>query len=149
MKVLFLGNDASRSGAPIGLLEFVRWLLSSANKQAHLALSAGGPLCADYRAVAPTIVLRGMDGAGRLARGAGRGVGLARRLGVAGGAQGRLEARVLGELCRDVDVIYANTIVATGPLLRVPPRLPAVLHLHEMGSSLRWLADGLADEAGL
>ena len=95
------------------------------------------------------IVLRGIDGAGRLARGAGRGVGLARRLGVAGGAQGRLEARVLGELCRDVDVIYANTIVATGPLLRVPPRLPAVLHLHEMGSSLRWLADGLADEAGL
>jgi hypothetical protein len=57
-RTLFVSNDASRSGAPMLLLHFLRWL-----KQQHsempfdLVSRSGGPLLAEFQALSPTSVL--------------------------------------------------------------------------------------------
>jgi glycosyltransferase involved in cell wall biosynthesis len=57
-RTLFISNDASRSGAPMLLLHFLRWL-----KQQHsempfdVVTRSGGPLLAEFEALAPTSVL--------------------------------------------------------------------------------------------
>jgi glycosyltransferase involved in cell wall biosynthesis len=53
-KVLFLGHDASRTGAPLLLLEIVRWLASNSAIEPEVLLKRGGVILPDFRAVAPT-----------------------------------------------------------------------------------------------
>jgi glycosyltransferase involved in cell wall biosynthesis len=47
-KILFLGHDASRSGAPLLLLEFISWLKKNSGLQMELLLKSGGPLESAY-----------------------------------------------------------------------------------------------------
>jgi glycosyltransferase involved in cell wall biosynthesis len=57
-KVLFIGHDASRTGAPLLLLHLMRWLKGNGAIQFEMLLLQGGPLEADYAALAPLTVLR-------------------------------------------------------------------------------------------
>jgi glycosyltransferase involved in cell wall biosynthesis len=56
-KVLFVGHAASRSGAPILLLQFLRWLKANSDLRFDAIVVADGPLLDEMRAVAPTAVL--------------------------------------------------------------------------------------------
>lgn len=55
-RVLFVGHDASRTGAPVVGLAFVRWLAAQGVADLGIALLGTGPLEPDYRQVAPTTV---------------------------------------------------------------------------------------------
>ena len=55
--VTFVGHDASRTGAPVMLYSFLRWLQTEEIEGVQLVLLAGGPMLADYQAVVPTQVL--------------------------------------------------------------------------------------------
>ncbi len=54
--VLVIGHDASRTGAPIALLEVVRHLARDPGLDVRVGLLAGGPLADAYGAIAPTVV---------------------------------------------------------------------------------------------
>lgn len=51
--VLFIGHDASRTGAPLLLLELVRWIKRHSSINPAVFLKSGGELEADYLEVAP------------------------------------------------------------------------------------------------
>src|SRR5438045_3040406 len=52
--VLFLGHDASRTGAPLLLLELIKWLKNNSAINPSVLLKRGGVLESDYAAIAPT-----------------------------------------------------------------------------------------------
>jgi len=54
--VLFVGHDASRTGAPVVGLAFVRWLATQGTADVGVALLGPGPLEPHYRRAAPTTV---------------------------------------------------------------------------------------------
>ena len=56
-KLLVLGHDASRTGAPIFLLHLVRWLQRHGGMELEIVLRHDGPLLAEFQAVAPTRLL--------------------------------------------------------------------------------------------
>ena len=58
-KVLFIGHDASRTGAPLLLLHFLKWLRQETRFEFELLLQRGGDLADEYRQVAPTRILHG------------------------------------------------------------------------------------------
>jgi glycosyltransferase involved in cell wall biosynthesis len=53
-KILFLGHDGSRTGAPLLLLELISWLKNNSGLQMELLLKSGGPLESDYARAVPT-----------------------------------------------------------------------------------------------
>src|SRR5687767_11729030 len=56
-RVVFVGHEASRSGAPIVLLYLLRWLRENGAVNAELVLPKGGPLVGSYRELVPTSVV--------------------------------------------------------------------------------------------
>lgn len=56
-KILFIGHDASRSGAPISLLRIMRWLKSELNWEMAVLLAGRGAMFEEYQALAPVHVL--------------------------------------------------------------------------------------------
>jgi glycosyltransferase involved in cell wall biosynthesis len=53
MRTLFIGHDASRTGAPLLLLWWLRWLRARTALDGHLWLARSGPLEPEYREVLP------------------------------------------------------------------------------------------------
>jgi glycosyltransferase involved in cell wall biosynthesis len=53
MRTLFIGHDASRTGAPLLLLWWLRWLRERNALDGNLWLARSGPLEPDYRAILP------------------------------------------------------------------------------------------------
>ncbi len=62
-KVLFIrGHEASRTGALLVLLNFLRWLRGNSDVDFEILLRQGGELLGDFQALAPTSVPhRGLD----------------------------------------------------------------------------------------
>jgi glycosyltransferase involved in cell wall biosynthesis len=58
-RVLFVGHDASRTGAPLLLLQFLRWLTINSRLRFEILLSKGGDLVPEYSLIARTHVLNG------------------------------------------------------------------------------------------
>ena len=56
-RVLFVGHDAARTGAPLLLLQFLRWLAANSSVQFELLLRNGGELVPEYSQIASTYVL--------------------------------------------------------------------------------------------
>ena len=52
--ILFVSHDASRTGAPIALLTFLRWLRANTDYRFEVLLGCGGPLEPAFEALAPT-----------------------------------------------------------------------------------------------
>jgi glycosyltransferase involved in cell wall biosynthesis len=136
--VLFLGHDAGRTGAPIVLLHLLRWLRAHADLDLSVLLVDGGPLEDEYRALAPTWVVRHerdrphpLDPV------------LGRIPGVRGPWRRRCGARNLAALRRRLraagpTLVVANT-VATLPAVEVVDALglPMILYVHELDSWIR------------
>ena len=56
-KMIVLGHDASRTGAPIFLLHLTEWLKRHGTIDFEIILKHGGPLLAEFKKIAPTTVL--------------------------------------------------------------------------------------------
>lgn len=57
IRVLFLGHGAERTGPPVLLLRFARWLRSHASIETQFVLLEGGPLLDEFRSLGPTWVV--------------------------------------------------------------------------------------------
>ena len=141
--MVFVGHDASRTGAPIVLLHLLRWLKEHTDLPFRIVLMKGGDLAADFAALAPTVTLTEVS----LGRSS-----LVRRIG-----RTPLLGPWLKELWHHVvtprvveqkpGLVYANT-VATARLLRqvVPPGVPLIVHVHELERAIQIAAgsEGMA-----
>jgi glycosyltransferase involved in cell wall biosynthesis len=52
--VLFIGHEASRTGAPLLMLELMKWLSANSTVKPTVLLKRGGEIESSYRAIAPT-----------------------------------------------------------------------------------------------
>ena len=55
--ILFVSHDSGRTGAPIGLLAFMRWMRANTNYGIGTVLRVPGPLEASFRELGPTLTL--------------------------------------------------------------------------------------------
>ncbi|MBL8778114.1 MAG: glycosyltransferase family 4 protein [Acidimicrobiales bacterium] len=134
--VLFLGHGADRTGPPVFLANFQRWLAAQGDLPFVTALTRGGPLLAEYRQWGPVRVLDPRWTALRVAQ-----HGLA-RAGLGGPASRLRAARDRGRLrtWRDAPFVYLNTAspATLRTLALVPPTATVVAHVHELEVALRY-----------
>jgi glycosyltransferase involved in cell wall biosynthesis len=124
-KVLFIGHAASRSGAPILLLQFLAWLKANSDLTFDAMVVNDGPLLADMRAVAATEVIDVWPSlAARVAR---KLVGAARW----SARKDTLFQRAIAK--RGYDLAYVNTVVPAREIgLLSQLGVPIVCHVHEL-----------------
>lgn len=102
-RILFIGHDASRTGAPMVLLHYLQWLRSNdASAEIDLLLLTDGPLTDDYRSVANVHIL---DPRGNLAR---RAVRRFRRIFLSTPA---FKAPEIPPFTKHYDLVLGNTVV--------------------------------------
>ena len=129
IKILLVGHEASRTGAPIILLQLLRWLQERGNFQCDVLLVRGGALLSEYQKLARTTVVE----EGWLRKGAIVGRILRKfRLGGLCEALRRFRTRrLLGERRRDI--VYCNTLDCADALDHLAPlEVPMICHVHEL-----------------
>lgn len=124
--ILFLSHDSGRTGAPIGLLAFMRWLHANTDYRIGTILRTPGPLEESFRELGPTLTLN----TSLLAR-----TKLGRRV------RARLPRSVREETDKirrffaagKYDLIYSNTIT-NGLMLEALADcgVPVLTHVHEL-----------------
>lgn len=131
MKILFIGHEASRSGAPILLLHLMKWLAAHSEVSMRVLLGNGGPLVRDFEAIAPTTVLREILDLPEGIRGS---------VPVVSRAVRKSKLLAMGRSFRAFapDLIYVNTAVTRDALEMLGDiDAPVVLHVHELEVSLK------------
>ena len=125
-RILFVSHDAGRTGAPIGLLAFLRWLRANTNYQIGTLLRAPGPLEASFRELGPTVTLgRSIFSRSRLGRRLRR--LLPRELREETGKIRRMFSE------GSYDLIYSNTMTNGGVLEALASfGAPVITHVHEL-----------------
>ncbi len=153
-RVLFVSHQASRSGAPLLLLHFLRWVRANTDLDVAVLLNEDGELTSEFAAVAPVISLQGdPPGSSELMR-------VVRRIGWADDALRPLPAQVpraerairaparrfVTRLLKQRvarlgghDLIYLNSTYASRALPLLPQDVPVMTHSHELGPTLREL----------
>jgi glycosyltransferase involved in cell wall biosynthesis len=123
LRVLFLSHDAARTGAPILLRNFARWVVEHTNTRCAFASRRAGPLMEDFASLGPTAVLS--------PRLSGRSI-----FGVASALMG------VGPLLRRIgglDIIYSNTLTNGKVLADLAVlRAPVISHAHELDQWIQW-----------
>jgi glycosyltransferase involved in cell wall biosynthesis len=124
VRILFISHEATRTGAPIVLLHFLRWLAAQTNVQFEVVLGDDGVLRPEFERIAPVHVLQPwtdeINAASLIPR-------VRRRL-----ALSRLAARPW-------DAVYSNTISNGGILHALGRRTPpAICHVHELDTTIAY-----------
>ena len=137
--VLFLSHQASRTGAPLVLLHFLRWFKDNCRWPFHVILNSGGELLRDFADLAPTVSLDRLLGRerARLRR-------IVHRYAPSVGAWA--DASALRRALRGVKptLVYANSADNAESLDALPRHAaPVICHVHEMEHALRWGGAGL------
>jgi glycosyltransferase involved in cell wall biosynthesis len=128
MKVLFVGHEASRTGAPIALLHLMRWLKQEAGITGSCLLARGGPLAQEFRDLFPTSVYS--DATWRPHSKRRR---VLRKLGLDRVGQELHRRQLLANQVANADLVYCNTIAALPALELAAARAPrVVVHVHEL-----------------
>lgn len=135
-RVLFVSHEATRTGAPIMFLHFLRWLRENTDLDFEILLLAGGPLTEEFAAVAPLTHVEALGASPRSYLEAG--------LAKAGlpGVGDRLKvsrSRRAVEHLRGFDALYLNS-TTSAMALRILPEIPPVVmsHIHELDSAFRY-----------
>lgn len=126
--ILFISHDATRTGAPIIFLNFLRWVRDRTSLQFEILLVNGGELEREFGEVAPVHVLNEE----------GRQDGIWSRY--TGGGGWRRRRRVLARIGeKDVGLVYANT-AANGAIVEQLSNLscPVVTHVHELAHWMQY-----------
>lgn len=129
--ILFVSHDAGRTGAPILLLTFLKWLRSKTDYQFEVLLGSGGDMESSFASVAPTTTVDIATG-----RSSSRLLGT-----VPPALRGALRKERLRRIARRLDkadLVYSNTL-QNGALLRAvcQPGQTVLSHVHE----LEWWLD--------
>ncbi len=135
-RVLFVAHEATRTGAPIMLLHFLRWIREHTDLEFEVLLLSGGAMVAEFSAVATTHLLsaRGMAPVTYVEAGMVR-AGLSRSA----------DTMKLGRLRRasrnltGYDALYLNS-TTSALALRFLPEIPPVVfsHVHELDSAFAY-----------
>ena len=137
--VLFVGHGADRTGPPVLLAHFQRWLAAHTTLDIATVLTRGGPLMDDYRRCGLVRVLDPRWTGPRIAQ-----QGLA-RAGRPGAARRLRDARDRRHLAgwERAGLVYVNTAspATLRTLALVPPDVPVLLHVHELEVALRYQLD--------
>lgn len=128
MKLLFISHEAGRSGAPLLLLSFLRWLAQRGHMQFDILLLRDGPLRPAFARLGNTFIADELGGRDRAVR---RILYRSRR---------HDDGFWIDRACRALvargryDVIYGNTIVSLPWLAKIGELTgtPSICHLHEM-----------------
>jgi glycosyltransferase involved in cell wall biosynthesis len=137
-RVLFVSHEASRTGAPIVLLRFLRWLRANTSIDFEVVLRRGGELAGEFADLAP--VWHAEHGGGSFARTTRR---VAGRLGLTSVSDDRAVRRMVREMTRrGFGLVYSNT-VTNGRLVARLMELacPVLTHIHELESTIRRSGD--------
>lgn len=132
-RVLVVGHEAARQGAPIVLLHLLEWLRDQDALDFDLVLGAGGPLVDRYRELARHTVVHDpfIGSSATVARIARRLPGAVVERALAGRLRRRLGARVY-------DLVWANTVATERTLMALPvPGPPRLLQVHELEYAIR------------
>jgi glycosyltransferase involved in cell wall biosynthesis len=128
-KILFISHDASRTGAPIFLLNFLRWLKENSDISFEILLKNGGELQREFEAIAPVLLFHQETPVKR-----GLLTKIRDRIGFQAKAKAAYYKLLKEKLIRDnIGLIYANT-VANGEVLAFLSSLgcPTICHVHEL-----------------
>jgi glycosyltransferase involved in cell wall biosynthesis len=133
-RLLVVGHEASRTGAPIVLLTFLRWLRANADVDVEVLLLDGGDLVADFRSVASVHALRPKAFHHKLPE------RLLIRAGRAGAANALRDARLRRAMksLTGFDAVLVNTVVGGKAVPYLPPHGPVVTVVHELEYALTW-----------
>ena len=148
-RVLFVSYAASRTGAPLVLLEMLRWLRANTEISYSILFWSGGSLLPEFQALGPCRVLHPTSPNGTsVAR------QLWERLSVrpdeTDRERGRLERTVRSSAqrlaaavderwmreWRSCDLVYANGVASARAMRALGPGSPVLAHVHESGYSL-------------
>ncbi|MDT3669328.1 MAG: glycosyltransferase family 4 protein [Aromatoleum sp.] len=127
-RVLFLSHSASRNGATILLLRFLRWLRPRVDWEIEVLVCGRGPLLGEFRSVAPTRVVRSFP---------------AFVSALPQQYRARTSRSVVAAYCaallgtRRFDLIYANTSAVWPLVSALRNRAPVLWHIHELRYALR------------
>jgi len=152
--VLFIGHEASRTGAPISLLNTVREL-ASRGEACKVILMRGGPLVDDYTDICETMVVRNIGQKSLLPQSSSIVVREMRRItsyvfSVGGWFIGWPRVRMLlkGITASTVDCAYLNSAVSCSMILRMKMlNIPVITHIHEL--QFGFLQSGHPDDLAL
>jgi glycosyltransferase involved in cell wall biosynthesis len=136
-KIIFIGHESGRTGAPIVLLSFLRWFKHETDIPFQIILRDKGELEPEFRALAPVFVIgRQEELSGISMKRALR--GSTRRLGLAP-ALARVNHAALARRfpTGEIGLVYSNT-ATNGMILDELSYLhcPAITHIHELGPTL-------------
>lgn len=128
-KILFIGNEAKRTGAPIMMLHFLRWLKENTDIEGTILLRRGGELEPDYQAIYPTYVWKralpeGVKSFGDFAKAL---VDVVRNWVVQNWVKTKF---------KNSETIYANTFASVDLIKELDFNAPAILHVHELEAVL-------------
>jgi glycosyltransferase involved in cell wall biosynthesis len=128
-KILFISHSASRTGAPIVLLHFLRWLKANTDIPFDVLVGDSGELLPEFQALAPTRVLMGgLDLTTRICRKAMGG----RRFGKWQDASFQRQFRR-----HQYGLVYANTVCNLREMALLSDLgIPVICHIHELNQVL-------------
>jgi glycosyltransferase involved in cell wall biosynthesis len=134
--VLFVSHEASRTGAPIALLHFIRWFKKNGNRPFSILLLSDGDLTPDFTELGDTWAIDRSHWCP-----GGRRTSLLNGIGL--GARARRSE--LAEIQRFADgcspgLIYANSIASAPAIEMLQPRVPVLTHVHELKYLFRAMA---------
>ncbi len=142
-KILFVGHEASKTGAPLILLYFIQWLKSNRpDISIHIILLKGGDLVSEYAKYADKVILSPDVNYGAV----NRIKYLTRKTLDKLLYNQAFESRYLADKLKrlsdsDYDVIYANTIITipvATKLKKISKSTPKLIaHVHEMNTIIR------------
>jgi glycosyltransferase involved in cell wall biosynthesis len=127
--VLFLSHEASRTGAPILLLNFLRWLRRNRNINARVLIGRSGDLTSEFAAIGRVDSFEPSDALWYKAM---------RRLQLQGrydsGHLVRLRETFLSD---NIDLIYVNSVASAGMLDFLSfVKCPVICHVHELDGAI-------------
>ena len=129
--ILFVSHDATRTGAPIALLHFLRWFKKNSKRPFSVLLGGGGELVADFEELADTWSIdrsHWRPGALRTPcsyRGPAWGMGASRR--------GLRTTQEFAAKCSPA-LVYTNSIASARVIEVLAPQVPVLTHVHELES---------------
>jgi glycosyltransferase involved in cell wall biosynthesis len=127
-KVLFISHYAGRTGAPLLLLNLLKWLKESTDLAFEILLLADGPLHSEFSQLAPVHLFPAEGFPPKETS-----LSLTQKLGLAKAPVNNF-TRLLNQLRENgISLIYANTVV-TGKALEAlaPLGCPVITHIHEL-----------------
>ena len=128
-KILLISHDASRTGAPILLLNLSRLLINGANFKIQFLLKKGGPLADEFKSIADVTIWE-KSGGGRIKR-------------IKNKISRAVERKQRRRFVQSFDIILSNTIT-NGDIdyaLNGHPRI--ITYVHELREAIKFFTTSL------